>query len=241
MPAASELAPAMVCNQYTNPDSRFGIRDNPYSKGMFVLHMLRERLGDEAFFTGVRAYIAKGKASGLVETADLRRALETASGTSLERFFEQWTHRPGIPRLKVQASWIDSQKSLVVEVEQLQPVNRLNPAYALTIPVLVRFADDTEQWHEIVFDTVSTREVFALPAAPKVVELDPKTTLLASIAPRAIDPITGGALPSWETREDREFAVPPPAAAAPVPVEGSTIPSVPSAQAPPTTPSGRTP
>lgn len=67
---------------------------NAYQKGSWVLHMLRRRLGDEAFFAGLRVYYA-AHAGGNATTGDLRAALEEASGERLAPFFRQWLERPG--------------------------------------------------------------------------------------------------------------------------------------------------
>jgi hypothetical protein len=69
-----------------------------YNKGALVLHMLRRLVGDGPFFTGLRDLYAafRFRKAG---TEDVRLAFERASGRSLERFFEQWIHGSGIPRL----------------------------------------------------------------------------------------------------------------------------------------------
>ena len=46
------------------------------------------------------------------------RALEEASGKSLERFFDQWVYRPGHPDLRVKIGWDDG--LLTVELKQKQ-------------------------------------------------------------------------------------------------------------------------
>jgi len=74
-----------------------------YEKGGLVLHMLRRELSDAVFFQGVQNYL-KRHAFGIVETTDLMRAFEEASGRSLERFFDQWVYRPGHPELSVKVS-----------------------------------------------------------------------------------------------------------------------------------------
>ena len=58
-------------------------------------------------------------ALGLVETNDLRYAMEEVSGLSLEWFFHQWCYRPGIPRLKVQVDYDGG--------TQIGAVRRVNP------------------------------------------------------------------------------------------------------------------
>jgi aminopeptidase N len=88
-----------------------------YSRGALVLHHLRRQLGDAAFWAGLRDYTRAG-AGGSVETADLRAAMERASGQDLRRFFDQWVFRPRpdlVARHRLVPGGVD------VEIEQRQP------------------------------------------------------------------------------------------------------------------------
>ena len=69
-----------------------------YNKGALVLHMLRRTVGDDAFFAGLRRfyYEMRFRKAG---TDDLVRAFETASGRSLQEFFERWIHEAEVPDL----------------------------------------------------------------------------------------------------------------------------------------------
>ena len=58
---------------------------NNYEKGSWVLHMLRKRLGDETFFSGLRSYY-RAHRDGTASTEDLRKALEKASGQKYRSF-----------------------------------------------------------------------------------------------------------------------------------------------------------
>ncbi len=73
-----------------------------YPGGAVRLHLLRTELGEDAFWRGVRAYLARYRGR-VVETDDFRREMEEASGRSLASFFDQWFRSPGYPRLR--ASW----------------------------------------------------------------------------------------------------------------------------------------
>ncbi|HVG30854.1 MAG TPA: M1 family aminopeptidase [Pyrinomonadaceae bacterium] len=75
---------------------------NNYQKGAWVLHTLRARLGDPAFFRGIRLYYNAHK-DGNATTEDLRAALERASGRNLREFFARWIYASGHP--VYQASW----------------------------------------------------------------------------------------------------------------------------------------
>ncbi len=70
-----------------------------YNKGASVLHMLRRFVGDEAFFNGLRRFYGDRKFQK-AGTDDFERAMETASGRSLDRFFERWIHGSDIPTLR---------------------------------------------------------------------------------------------------------------------------------------------
>ena len=65
-----------------------------YQKGAWVLHMLRERLGDEAFWRGIRLYYAR-YLNVTASTDDFMRAMEEASGDDLQGFFDQWLRQGG--------------------------------------------------------------------------------------------------------------------------------------------------
>ena len=70
-------------------------RDNRhvvYYKGAYILHLLREKLGSEAFWQGIRAYSQQfiGKA---VTTEDFKNAMEKATGINLDAFFKLWVYQ----------------------------------------------------------------------------------------------------------------------------------------------------
>src|SRR5262249_15012657 len=69
-----------------------------YNKGALVLHMLRRLVGDEAFFNGLRRFYQESRFKK-VGTDDVRKAFEAQSGQSLERFFDRWILRAGIPQV----------------------------------------------------------------------------------------------------------------------------------------------
>jgi aminopeptidase N len=72
------------------------LNENNYEKGAWVLHTLRKRLGDEAFFRGLREFY-NAHASGNATTEDLRSALEKSSGKNLRAFFARWIYGNGHP------------------------------------------------------------------------------------------------------------------------------------------------
>jgi aminopeptidase N len=93
---------------------------NPYQRGSWVLHMLRHRLGDKAFFEGVRGYLLRHGGRNAA-TDDFRSAMEAASGQDLGAFFHQWTRRAGQPRLEGSWRYDTAAREVVVTLRQTQP------------------------------------------------------------------------------------------------------------------------
>ncbi len=69
-----------------------------YSKGAYVLHMLRWKLGDEDFFKALRNYISDPQLIyNYAKTPDLQKHLEEQSGVNLDGFFNDWVYGKGYP------------------------------------------------------------------------------------------------------------------------------------------------
>jgi len=73
---------------------------NSYPKGAWVLHMLRELMGDSAFFHGLRTYYQTYRDSNAT-SQDFERVMEKAAKADYGWFFHQWLHQPGYPQLDV--------------------------------------------------------------------------------------------------------------------------------------------
>ncbi len=98
--ARTRYARPVVTRRFAHPYVLFD--RHAYEKGCLVLHTLRDQIGDEAFFRGLRAYV-RDMAGRAAETADLRRTFEDASGEDLTDFFEQFVE--GDAHAKVQVRW----------------------------------------------------------------------------------------------------------------------------------------
>ena len=62
-----------------------------YHKGAYVLHLLREQLGERRFWAGIRAYTRRYMGQS-VTTPDFQRAMERATGANLGPFFRRWVY-----------------------------------------------------------------------------------------------------------------------------------------------------
>jgi len=170
------VMPQAMCSRvYGSPGETFRRSANPYPKGASVLHMLRRRLGDDAFFRGVHLYF-KRFGGRLAETADFRRCLEEVSGSSLEQFFEQWCFRPGSPEITVKASYDPAPRRLRIEVTQSMR-NAAAPWMRFDLPVVVRTVGGERTVLVSVSGAESVREV-ELDGSPTMVAVDPTLDVL---------------------------------------------------------------
>lgn len=93
---------------------------NAYQKGSWVLHMLRQEMGDSAFFEGLRAYYATYKHRNANSTDFCNIMIAHVDGlevrADLNDFFEQWLYQVGHPKLKINND--NKQFLLISQVQQ---------------------------------------------------------------------------------------------------------------------------
>jgi aminopeptidase N len=149
-----------------------------YNKGGAVLHMLRDYLGDEAFFAGLTKYLNDNKYSA-VEVDELRMAFEDLTGEDLNWFFDQWFLSAGHPVLKLETDYADGEVMLTVEQTQNTDQNVPGVFRLPTQVAIFTNGSTTPKMMDIVID--ERKQTFTFPSSvkPDVVVLDPKHTLLA--------------------------------------------------------------
>ena len=73
----------------------------PYDKGASVLHLLRHKLGDTAFFSAFRT-VYERYAGRPLSTSAFQQILEETSGQDLTEFFAYWVYGERLPVLETQ-------------------------------------------------------------------------------------------------------------------------------------------
>lgn len=71
-----------------------------YQKGGRILNMLRQYIGDSAFFKGLNLYLTSNQFKA-AEAHQLRLALEQVTGKDLNPFFNQWYFNSGHPEVDI--------------------------------------------------------------------------------------------------------------------------------------------
>ena len=90
-----------------------------YQKGAWVLHMLRDLMGEANFKKGIQSYYAKFYVSSAT-TDDFRIEMKKASGMDLKIFFQQWLFQPVIPKLQANWTYEAKSKKLKITLDQIQ-------------------------------------------------------------------------------------------------------------------------
>lgn len=127
-----------------------------YTKGSHLLYMLRWKMGDDAFFSALRAYQKDTKlAYGFAKTTDLQQHLEAASGQSLEPFFQQWFSGQGYPSYTI--TWAQfgftSVKILIDQTTSHPSVSFFD------LPLALKFKNATQE-KTVVLDNKKNHEIF---------------------------------------------------------------------------------
>ena len=130
-----------------------------YTKGAQVAHQLRRLLGDSLFWAGLRRYLADN-AYRPATTADLADAFETTCDCDLGWFFDQWAYGVGYPKVHWSRQWSPAMQTLILTVEQTQPVDSTHPSFRFPVTVRVITRDSVVRRQIMVS---KRREDFAIP------------------------------------------------------------------------------
>jgi aminopeptidase N len=166
-----------------------------YEKGACVYHMIRAELGDELFFKTIHAFV-QDNAHKTVETVDLLRAIEKATGRNLQSLFDQYVFRGGHPDYKVTYSWDGDSNLAKLTVTQTQAKegdsSSTSGLFDLKIPIGFGYVKDmsgTNQASRSSLQTFTVRihereQTFYFPLAekPQFISFDVGNHLLKTVS-----------------------------------------------------------
>jgi aminopeptidase N len=95
-----------------------------YNKGGRILHMLRNFVGDSAFFKSLNNYLTTNKFKS-AEAQQLRLAFEEVTGRDLNWYFNQWYYGSGHPSVEIDYVYDDNAGKVNVIVRQTQKTGKL--------------------------------------------------------------------------------------------------------------------
>lgn len=131
-----------------------------YAKGARILHMLRNEIGDKAFFESLRVYLTK-HAFKAAEVHDFRLACEEVTGRDLQVFFNQWFLSKGHPVLSMKYHYDDNNKQCVFNLSQKHSAI---PGKLFSLPIQLEFYFfDSSASKQIVLEKLEQEFRFNLP------------------------------------------------------------------------------
>lgn len=160
-----------------------------YEKGSCVYHMIRAELGEELFWQAIHTFV-QDNAHKTVETIDLLRAIEKASGRNLLFLFDQYVYRGGHPDFKVAYTWDGDSKLAKVTVTQTQAKEGSNgissDLFDLKIPIAFGYTNNAESSPQLKTFTVRVHEkeqsfYFPLEEKPQFVSFDVGNNYLKTV------------------------------------------------------------
>ncbi|MBW4630541.1 MAG: M1 family metallopeptidase [Iphinoe sp. HA4291-MV1] len=161
-----------------------------YEKGSCVYHMIRAELGEELFWKAIQTFV-QDNAHRTVETVDLLRAIEKATGRNLLFLFDQYVYRGGHPDFKVAYSWDGDSKLAKITVTQTQAnVGNSSDLFDLKIPIGFGYTQNSElrtQDSEFKTYTVRVNEreqsfYFPLKEKPQFISFDVGNHFLKTVS-----------------------------------------------------------
>ena len=147
-----------------------------YQKGAWVLHMLRNYVGEEAFRKGIRNYYNKYFNSNTT-TEEFKAEIENASGLDLDTFFNQWLYNGGNIILDGAWKYDSKRKQIYVEIDQVQ-----NDGYYFEMPLEIGLVFDDNNLYKIEtinLEKSNRRYYISSEYKPINIIIDPNTKLLA--------------------------------------------------------------
>lgn len=147
---------------------------NNYAKAAWVLHMLRNVIGEDKFWQGLAAYYRQFK-NGNALTQHFQAVMENISGKPLDWFFTQWLQQPGYPKLEGQWFWDSSAKTVALELRQIQA----GEPFYLPLEIASQ-PGDSEKLHCEMKENY-LRFVFSADRPPAKLEIDPDEKILMTV------------------------------------------------------------
>lgn len=144
-----------------------------YNKGAAIIHMLRNYVGDKAFFEGLRTYLTRFKFKS-AEVHQLRLIFEEITGKDLNWFFNQWFYGSGHPKIQVSYDYNFLEKTVSVNFFQIQ-------LETFSFPMSIDIYEDGKKTrHRVFVDSGESSFIFQLKdKTPDLIVINSDGALLA--------------------------------------------------------------
>jgi aminopeptidase N len=148
------------------------LNTNSYQKASWFLHMLRGKVGDSIFFSGLQKYYHDFQNSTAL-TKDFLNVMENISEMELDSFFQQWLGQPGHPKLEVDWNQ-ESNKTLKLEITQTQT----DYCFSFPLEIEIQFTNGETRFEILEIDDWNFDVTIPVKEKVKLLRLDPNIKLL---------------------------------------------------------------
>ncbi|HEY5627505.1 MAG TPA: M1 family aminopeptidase [Nitrospira sp.] len=180
VPPARDYPVGQFTRKYDERDNAIG-----YQKTAMVFHLLRQEIGEEAFWQGLKRLVAEYRGRH-AEWADLERVYAESSGRDLRWFFAQWIEQDGAPALSIRSA---AARAAGTEFLLQADLSQTGKPYRLSVPLVVHLDGGRQQTIQVELrgshETVTAR----LPARPELIEIDPDAMVLHRMPRQALPPV----------------------------------------------------
>lgn len=150
-----------------------------YPGGSWRIHMLRKMLGESVFWKGVKLYVETFTAK-TVQTSDFQGCLEKVSGLNLTRFFDEWLHSKGFPKLSGTYDYQVDENGVAITIKQTQISDDI-PLFAFDLEV--ELVDDKGNIYQktLTFDSEAAASTWIQlkdGCTPNIFRVDPAAKVL---------------------------------------------------------------
>jgi hypothetical protein len=190
--AAGDIGALALGTRLNSSKSPSAYEEIVYSKGTWVIHMLREMLRqpgaknpDARFITLLQTLVTK-YAYRALSTDDLRHEVEVImtpgmdleGGRSMEWFFEEWVRGTGIPHYRVEFTSHHTEKGYEIRGKLFQ--TGVPRSFIARVPLSAGGAGRGAPLGTVVAAGPETSFHFVVPALPHKIVVDPQMTLLCT-------------------------------------------------------------
>jgi hypothetical protein len=152
-----------------------------YEKGSWIVHMLRMRVGDEAFLKILGEIVRRHRFKSITTDNFRQIAAEfmprDSDDPKLENFFEQWVYGTGIPRVKLSYTVTGNAPKMRVRGKVTQ--SGVSDDFTASVPVEVQIPGRKPAVHWVRTSSDVSAFTIDVPRAPSKVVLAPGQTVLA--------------------------------------------------------------
>jgi aminopeptidase N len=163
-------------------------RDNAigYQKAAMVFHLLRQEVGDKAFWRSLKQLVAtyRGRRA---DWQDLERVFGDTSGKDLRWFFAQWVEQSEAPDVRMKA--LTARPTPPGAFTLQGGVVQTGRVFQSPLPLRIRMSGGAEQTLRIQIKDIENPFTSRLPSKPLSIEIDPDATVMRRIPRQDLPPV----------------------------------------------------